>query len=141
MRTAGTLVAVILALLWSALIWGGYGLLLMTTSFVTSNAGDVGLPPEMVGWAGLLDGFLQNYGTGAAALIWALGLLAILALRALFNRLIGAGRPRDTEPRPTPRLPEAPPQATRPTPPPVAAPPPVVAAPTGPARWGRDAAR
>ena len=143
MRTFGTVVAVILGLLWSAVIWGGYGLLLMTTSFVTSNAGDVGLPPDVAGWAGMLDGLLRDYGTGATAAVWAIGLLAILALRALFNLAVGPSRPSDVEPMPRP-VPAAP-QARTPQslPPPVfqpAATTPAPAAP-GPSRWGRDARR
>ena len=153
MRTAGTLVAVVLALLWSALVWGGYGLLLISADFVADNAGNVGLPPEMAGWAGMLDGLLQDYGTAIAAAVWALGLLAIFALRAVFNLLIGAARPRDVEPaprhavrlpevqRPQPARPASPPPAAAPAPPPAVAPAPVVVAPPEPARWGRDAAR
>ena len=148
MRRLVTVVSVGAALLWSAIVWGGYGLLVISSDFLARSAWEVGLPPDVAGWAGRLSGLLEDYGTGAAAVIWALGLLGILLVRALVNMLIGAASPPNTEPVPemARRLPETRPptvQAT-PQPPVVVAPPPAVAptaAPPAPSRWGRDAAR
>jgi hypothetical protein len=140
-RTLGTVTAVLLALLWSALVWGGYGLLLWSTDYMAGSGDIADLSPDASAWTELLNDFLRDYGTAAAATLWAVGLLAILALRALYNWLVGLGTaPRRPE-QPAP-MPQQPPR----TPEPVAAPPPPVAAtePAPPAaspqRWGRGAA-
>ncbi len=148
MRRLVTIVSVAAALIWSAIVWGGYGLLVLSSDFLASGAGQVGLPPDVAGWAGILDGFLDDYGTGATSALWALGLLAILLVRMLVNMLIGAASPRTADPvlRPAQRQPETRmPPAIPPTPPPVVvAPPPPAAPPPAappPTRWGRGAAR
>lgn len=143
MRRLVTVVSVAAALVWSAIVWGGYGLLAISSDFLASSAWQVGLPPDVASWAGILDGILDDYGTGTAAALWALGLLGILLVRMLVNMLIGAASPRTTETvlPPPRREPEArmPPAITPPPPPVVVAPSPPAA--PSPTRWGRGAAR
>lgn len=150
MRRLVTIVSVAAALIWSAIVWGGYGLMVLSSDFLASGAGQVGLPSDVAGWAGILDGFLDDYGTGATSALWALGLLAILLVRMLVNMLLGAASPRTADPvlrpaqqQPQTRMPPAtpplpPPPVVVATPPPAAPPPPVAPPPT---RWGRGAAR
>lgn len=131
MRTLGTFLAVIAALVWSALMWGGYALVMLSSSLLMENADRVGLPREIDGWASLLDGLLRDYGAGIAAAFWAIGILAIILVRALFNWLVGT----------VDRSPAAPPQI--PAPMRHDPPPPQAAAPRLPeaVRWGRNSDR
>jgi hypothetical protein len=149
-RTLVNFVSVAAALVWSAIVWGGYGLIVLTTDLLARSTVQFGSPYDMENLAGLIDGLLRDYGTMAAAALWALGLLGIIILRALINWLISAAAPRDTAsaapvrdipraptpiapaPRPVPAQPEVLRQPAPPAPPP--------AAPV-PERWGRNAGR
>lgn len=143
MKALGTVAAVLAALVWSALIWGGYAVLLWSGEFLSRNAPGLGVPAEAASWLGVLNGLLQDYGTGVAAALWALGLLVILALRALYNWIVGmAGRARaDDTPPPSVAAPA-------PVPAPAARPEIAMPAPTPPGppaadvhRWGRRVGR
>jgi hypothetical protein len=131
LRALGTFLAVLAALIWSAVVWGGYGLLLFSSSLLASPTGGAWLPPEMVGWAALLDGLLRDYGTGITAAVWAIGLLGIVALRALYNWLLGMAASGPTQ------VPASPPAGNDDLPP--SLPPVPTPAPADPARWGRNA--
>ena len=102
MRALGTVVATLAALLWSGLVWGTYAVVVVSSGFLARNAGWHDLPAEAIGWASMLDGFLRDYGAGLAAAIWAIGLLVIFALRAIYNALLGLGR-TEREPPPEQR--------------------------------------
>lgn len=123
MRKFGLALALLVAGLWSAAVWGGYALLAWTGAFVAENAGTVGLPAEareVAAWAGLL---VENFGQGTAMVLWLLGIGLIALLLLGFNAVVGRLSPAPA----APMLPRE-----RPVPPP----PP----PTTPA-WGRDAGR
>lgn len=151
MKTIVTFVSVAAALVWSAVVWGGYGLLVVTSDLLTRGAVELGSPYEIDNLAGLIDGLLRDYGVIAAGALWALGILGILLLRGLANWLIGSSTPRAGGPaapaRDLPRTPAPVAPAPRPVavqpeivrkpvpPPPAAAPVPEVQ------RWGRNAGR
>ncbi len=127
MRAFGTVVAVLAALVWSGIVWGGYWLLAVAAETLALGADPDWLPPEVWSLSNLAVDLMDGYGSGLAAAIWALGILAILALRAVYNWIltqasgpISAARPAEPLPPPVERLRE-----------PAPAPPPQV-------RWGRN---
>ncbi len=126
MKKLATGLAVFAALLWSALVWGGYVLLDQAGAFVAQNAGMFALPPELVGWAQYL---FDNFGQGMAVVLWLLGLGLIGVVLLVFNAV--ASRLAPLEPRSEDRSvshhPDAPPQPSR-------------SAPSAPV-WGRNASR
>ena len=152
MRALVTFVSIAAALVWSAIVWGGYGLILLTTDLLARSTVEFGSPYDMENFAGLIDGLLRDYGTMAAAGLWALGLLGIILVRALINWLIGAAAPRDAAPAEAARELQRAPTPIAPAPRPVPAQPEVIRQPAPPApppaapvpelqRWGRNAGR
>lgn len=153
MRALVTFVSVAAALVWSAVVWGGYGLILLTTDLLARSTVEFGSPYDMENFVGLIDGLLRDYGTMAAAALWALGLLGIILVRALINWLISAAAPRDTVPAAPPREMPRTSAPIAPAPRPAPAQPEVVRQPVPPAppaaptpvpdiqRWGRNAGR
>lgn len=119
MRKLATALALFAALLWSAAVWGGYALIGWTGDLVAQNAGTLALPAEVVELAAWARLFAENFGQGAAMVLWLLGIgliaIALLAVNLVLGRLV---------PRPQPQLP------TEQVLPPAAPPPPA---------WGRQA--
>lgn len=155
MRTFVTFLSIAAALVWSAVVWGGYGLIVLTTDLLARSTVNFDSPYEIDNLADIAGALLRDYGTMAAAGLWALGLLGIILVRALINWLIGSAAPRVAAPAAPPR--EIPRAATpiAPAPRPAAARPEAIRQPTpqvpppapAPApvpdiqRWGRNAER
>lgn len=93
MRRLGRVLAVVAALLWSAVVWGGYALLIWTGRLVGDNLGVIALPADaqaMAEWARFL---LMSFGVGTAAVLWLLGLGLIWLVLMLFNALTRTATP------------------------------------------------
>lgn len=131
MRAFGTVVAILAALVWSGAVWGGYQLLAVAAETLALGADPGWLPPEVWSLSNLVVDLIDHYGSGLAAGIWAVGILAILAIRAVYNWILTqAARPTSTarpaEPLSAPvELPREPAPAPTPTP---------------QVRWGRNGA-
>ncbi len=137
MRKLGTVLAAIAAVLWSVAVWGSFWALGLAGRFFAENAPWTDLPPEIADGAALLVGFMDQYGTGATAVLWIAGLGVIWLLKLLWNAIVGAvsGPTPAAAPEPWSRPASAP---VSPPAQPAAPLPPAQPAPAAP-RWGRNA--
>lgn len=133
MRAFGTIVAMVAALIWSGVVWGGYWLVSVAAEALAQGAQRDWLPPEVWSISDMAANVLDDYGAGLAAGIWAIGILAILAVRAVYNWILTQAAGPTTAP-PTPARP-----ATDASPP-ARASAEIEAAPETRVRWGRNGA-
>jgi hypothetical protein len=104
MRAFGTVVAVLAALTWSGIVWGGYWLLAVAAETLALGAIPDWVPPEVWSLSNFAVGAMDDYGSGLAAGIWAIGILVILAVRAVYNWILDlAGRPAPSPTAVTPQ--------------------------------------
>jgi hypothetical protein len=79
--------------IWSLFAWGAYGLLDLFGGLAVRNVDIVTDHPETVEWLSWAFATLKSLGLGAIVFVWAMVSLIILAVAAVFGRVLSPARP------------------------------------------------
>lgn len=115
MRRLVTGLALLAAILWTVLVWGGYAFIGWGGKLLAGNLGLLVQPPELEAYADWVRFLIVNLGWAAALVLWVLGIgliwIAQLVASFILGRLAPPPRPVVQPPLPPAGLVEPPPAA------------------------------